>query len=249
MTTKWVIANWKMNHLRSDAAVFCEAFRTGCEPLPGVEAGIAPSFPLLSEVARLAGPSGAKVFGQNAHWEPKGAFTGAVSMPQLKDAGCHGVILGHSERRQFFNETDDSLVKKLQAAWEYDLLPVLCIGETLTQRDAGFTLDVLRQQLSVLERTGHGPLILAYEPVWAIGTGRRADAAQIEEVHAFIREDLWLMFGDGGREIPILYGGSVTPDNFEEILRIPHVAGGLVGGASLEAAKFLRLLAQAQAAS
>jgi len=246
MTTKWVIANWKMNHLRAEASAFCEAFRADYKARPGVEAGIAPSFPLLPGVISQTETTGAKVFGQNAHWEPKGAFTGAVSMAQLKDAGCHGVILGHSERRQFFNETDDSLVKKLQAAWEFDLLPVLCIGETLTQRDAGFTLDVLRQQLSVLERTGHGPLVVAYEPVWAIGTGRRADATQIEEVHAFIREDLWLTFGDAGREIPILYGGSVTPDNFEEILRIRHVAGGLVGGASLEAGKFLRLLKQAQ---
>ena len=113
MTTKWVIANWKMNHLRAEASAFCEAFRADYKARPGVEAGIAPSFPLLPGVISQTETTGAKVFGQNAHWEPKGAFTGAVSMAQLKDAGCHGVILGHSERRQFFNETDDSLVKKL----------------------------------------------------------------------------------------------------------------------------------------
>ncbi len=180
MTATWVIANWKMNHLRADAAAFCETFGQRYRPHPGIEAGIAPSYPLLVEVGQRLESTGARLFAQNAHWEPKGAFTGAVSMPQLKDAGCYGVILGHSERRQFFNETDEALVKKLHAAWEYELMPVLCIGETLTQRDAGFTLDILRQQLTVLERTGYGPLILAYEPVWAIGTGRRADAIQIE---------------------------------------------------------------------
>ena len=243
---KIVIANWKMNMLGRDATAFCEAFKAGYSPKAGCEAGIAPPFTLLRDVsAQLAG-TGAKVFAQNAYFEPKGAFTGEISMAQLKDAGCHGVLLGHSERRHIFGETDENLVQKLKAAWEAELLPVLCIGETLTQRDAGFTLDVLQTQLEVLKATGPGPLVLAYEPVWAIGTGRVAEPMQIAEVHAFIHEELWRLWSDAGTEVPIQYGGSVTPDNFDGILKVPFVDGGLVGGASLDPAKFLQLVAQAQ---
>ena len=244
---KIVIANWKMNMLGRDAAAFCEAFRAGYAPKAGCEAGIAPPFTLLREVASRLEGSGAKVFAQNAYFEPKGAFTGEISMPQIKDAGCHGVLLGHSERRHIFGETDENLVRKIKAAWEYGLLPVLCIGETLTQRDAGFTLDVLGRQLEILKSTGPGPMVLAYEPVWAIGTGRVAEPMQIEEVHSFIHEELWRLWSDLGKDVPIQYGGSVTPDNFEGILKVPFVDGGLVGGASLDPAKFLRLVSQAQA--
>lgn len=242
---KHVIANWKMNLLHQEAMAFCDTFLAGYQRNERVQAGLAPVATQLREVHRRVEAADVVVYAQNAHHEPKGAFTGELSMPQLRDAGCRGVILGHSERRQLFGETDEKLVPKLLAAWEYDLHPVLCIGETLTQRDSGFTLDVLRQQLAILHKTGYGPMIIAYEPVWAIGTGRRAEAMQIEEVHAFIHEELWLAFGEQGKEIPILYGGSVTPDNFEEILAIPYVGGGLVGGASLDPHKFLKLLSQA----
>jgi len=243
---KIVIANWKMNMLSREAAAFCETFKAGYSAKPGCEAGIAPPFTLLREVAAKMAGSGVQVYAQNAYFEPKGAFTGEISMGQLKDAGCHGVILGHSERRHVFGETDENLIKKLRAAWEYELMPVLCIGETLTQRDAGFTLDVLHKQLDVLKQTGPGPLVLAYEPVWAIGTGRVAEPMQIEEVHAFIHDELWRLWSDRGTEVPIQYGGSVTPDNFDGILKVPFVAGGLVGGASLDPAKFLKLVQQAQ---
>jgi triosephosphate isomerase (TIM) len=237
-----VIANWKMNMLAREAQAFCEAFLRTFRPVDGVEAGIAPPYTLLREVGtRLAG-SGAVLYAQNGQPQAKGAFTGEIAMVQLLDAGCTGVILGHSERRQFFGETEETLIPKLLAAWDLELHPVLCIGETLTQRDAGFTLDILRHQLSILQQTGFGPLTIAYEPVWAIGTGLVALPAQIEEVHAFIQDDLWMMFGDQARDVPILYGGSVTPDNFAEILQVPHVAGGLVGGASLDPLKFQRLL-------
>lgn len=245
---KYVIANWKMNLLHAEAQAFCDAFLADHEPTPGVEVGIAPPFPLLREVsARMAG-RGVRVLGQNGHQQPKGAFTGEVSMAQLRDAGCTGVLLGHSERRHIFGESDETIAQKLVAAWELELLPVLCIGETLTQRDAGFTLDTLRQQISILQKTGPGPLVVAYEPVWAIGTGRVAQTAQIEEAHEFIREELWYALSEAGRSVPILYGGSVTPDNFAEILKVPNVAGGLVGGASLDPAKFTKLVRQAQAA-
>jgi triosephosphate isomerase len=241
-----VVANWKMNHLHADLAAFAETFLTGYAPVPGVEIGVAPPFTLLSRAAKKFARNGVQVLAQNAHSEDKGAFTGEISMSQVKDVGCAGVILGHSERRQIFGETDDALARKLPAAWANGLRPLLCIGETLTQRESGQTLGVLRQQLCILQRTGPGPLTVAYEPVWAIGTGRRAQPSQVEEAHAFIREELVTNLGDQGRDVPILYGGSVTPENFDELLQVPEVAGGLVGGASLDPLKFLALVQQAQ---
>jgi triosephosphate isomerase len=244
---KMVVANWKMNHLRKDALAFCQTFKAGYRPVAGVAAAIAPPSTLLATLSQqLEGLI--PVYGQNAHAEPKGAFTGEVSMAQLQDAGATGVLLGHSERRQYFGETEATLVPKVRAARAQGLLPMLCIGETLAQRDGGSTLEVLRRQLSILAELGPGPLALAYEPVWAIGTGRVAELGQIAEVHGFIRKELVSLLGAEGRALPILYGGSVTPDNFDGILGVADVAGGLVGGASLDAGKFLKLIAQAQAA-
>lgn len=237
-----VTANWKMNHLRRDAEAFWTTFAAGYRPAPGVGVAIAPPFPLLPLLVERAGASGVQIYAQNGHAEPKGAFTGEVAMPQIHDAGCKGVILGHSERRQYFHETEATLLPKVRAARAAGLQPMLCVGETLAQRDAGTTLEVLRQQLAILREAGPGPLALAYEPVWAIGTGRVATPGQIAEVHAFIRRELLDLLGGPGRDVLILYGGSVTPDNFQEILAVPDVAGGLVGGASLDAAKFLKLL-------
>jgi len=244
---KIVVANWKMNLLRKDAAAFCEAFLNDYKPKGRVEVGIAPSFPLIRAVKNRVTSSGVKVFAQNGHAEAKGAFTGEVSMPQIQDSGCDGVILGHSERRQFNGETEATLVPKIKAARENELLPLLCIGETLAQREADQTLEILAQQLSILTEVGAGPLWLAYEPVWAIGTGKVATVDQVREVHAFIRQELVRLLGEPGKEVPILYGGSVTPDNFAELLTIPDVAGGLVGGASLVPEKFIKLVQQAQA--
>lgn len=239
-----VVANWKMNLGTEEARSFCEDLLVHLPAGLEAEIGIAPPFTLLHLVADLIRPKGLHLFGQNGHAEAKGAFTGEVSMPQLRDAGCSGVLLGHSERRQFFGETDAALAKKVKAAWQWDLLPLLCIGETLAQRDAGETLDVLRQQLSILAETGPGPLWVAYEPVWAIGTGRRAEAAQVLEAHAFIRAELNRL-DSADYQVPILYGGSVTPESFPELLGIPEVAGGLVGGASLDPHKFAQLAKQA----
>jgi triosephosphate isomerase len=240
-----VVANWKMNLVSDEARAFCEELLGHVTPEPGTEVGIAPPFTMLNLVSSLLRPVGIQVFGQNGHAEAKGAFTGEISMPQLRDAGCSGVLLGHSERRQFFGETDAALVKKVKAAWQWDLLPLLCIGETLEQRDGGQTLAVLGQQLSILAETGPGPLWVAYEPVWAIGTGRRAEADQIREAHAFIRVELDRHLPGADYEVPILYGGSVTPETFPELLTIPEVAGGLVGGASLDPRKFAELVRQA----
>ena len=240
-----VVANWKMNLASEEAQSFCEELLTHMASEPETEVGIAPPYTLLHLVSGLVRSKGIQVFGQNGHAEAKGAFTGEISMPQLRDAGCSGVILGHSERRQFFGETDAALAKKVKAAWQWDLLPLLCIGETLDQRDAGQTLEVLGQQLSILNETGPGPLWVAYEPVWAIGTGRRAEAAQVREAHAFIRAELSRYLSSDDYQVPILYGGSVTPESFPELLTIPEVAGGLVGGASLDPRKFAELVRQA----
>jgi triosephosphate isomerase len=244
---KMVVANWKMNMLRKDAEAFFAEFKAGYHPKAGVAVAVAPPATLLTTLSQLGG-SLLPVYGQNAYHEPKGAFTGELAMVQLQDAGATGVLLGHSERRQFFGETEATLVPKLLAARAQGLLPMLCVGETLAQRDGGATLDVLQKQLSILAQLGPGPLAVAYEPVWAIGTGRVATLEQIREVHAFIRKQLVSLLGASGQDVPILYGGSVTPDNFTDILGIPDVAGGLVGGASLVASKFLKLIAQAQEA-
>jgi triosephosphate isomerase (TIM) len=241
-----VVANWKMNLSSSEARAFCEDLLGRIAPESETETGIAPPFTMLSLVSGLVRSRGIKVFGQNAHEEAKGAFTGEISMPQLLDAGCSGVILGHSERRQFFGETDGALAKKVHAARQWGLLPLLCIGETLAQRDSGQTLAVLGQQLSILAETGPGALWVAYEPVWAIGTGRRAEAPQVLEAHAFIRRELNRHLGAAAQTVPILYGGSVTPESFPELLGIPEVAGGLVGGASLDPKKFAELVKQAE---
>ena len=241
-----VVANWKMNLLWQEAAAFCETFMAGYAPAEGVQAAIAPPFPWLSRTAQEVRGKGVRVFAQNGHFEEKGAFTGEVSMAMLRDAGCSGVILGHSERRTLFGETDEGLAKKIPAARASGLLPLLCIGETLHERDTDQTFAVLKRQLAILTEAGPGPLWIAYEPVWAIGTGRRADARQVQEAHGFIRAELQVLLGEPGLQVPILYGGSVTPETFGELLGIPEVAGGLVGGASLDPRKFLSLVHSAQ---
>ncbi|WP_243320686.1 triose-phosphate isomerase [Geothrix sp. SG200] len=242
---RFVVANWKMNFLSNQARNFCEAFLADYAPSPSVTAAIAPPFHLLRPVADSLRSRQVRVFGQNGHAEPKGAYTGEISMAQLQDCGCSGVILGHSERRQLFGETDEALVAKVKAARDWNLLPLLCVGETLEERKQGRTLEVLGRQLSILAKTGPTPLWVAYEPVWAIGTGLRAEVGQIRQAHGFINtkiaEHMSLNFGP----VPILYGGSITPENFPELLEIPEVAGGLVGGASLDPAKFGALVKQA----
>jgi len=244
--TRAVVANWKMNHLCADAEAFCRAFHEGYSKKDGVEVGIAPPFPYLELVGGRTKDNGVLLFAQNACDKPKGAYTGEVSMAQLKDVGCHGVILGHSERRQYYGETEATLTPKIAAAMEHGLLPLFCIGETLAQREANETLNVVSRQLAILSQVGNAPIWIAYEPVWAIGTGRVATPAQVEEVHVYIRKELVRLKGEQGSGIPVLYGGSVTPDNFPELLQTKEVAGGLVGGASLDPTKFGKLVVQAQ---
>ncbi|MDR1840903.1 MAG: triose-phosphate isomerase [Holophagales bacterium] len=243
---KAVVANWKMNHLRADVEAFCARFSAGYKQKEGVAAGIAPPFPYLELVGNKLIPAGVLLFAQNGLDKPKGAYTGEVSMAQLKDVGCYGVILGHSERRQYYGETEATLAPKIVAARENNLLPLLCIGESLAQRESNETLEVISRQLAILSQVGQGDIWIAYEPVWAIGTGRVATPAQVEEVHVFIRSETIRLLGKAGDEIPILYGGSVTPDNFPELLKTKDVGGGLVGGASLDPEKFRQLVLQTQ---
>jgi triosephosphate isomerase len=237
-----LVANWKMNMLSAGADAFCDALLAD-ESLAGTSdchLGIAPPFTLLRRMADALRAKRISIFGQNAHAEPHGAFTGEISMAMLKDAGCSGVILGHSERRRLFGETEEALAAKLQAAWDAELLPLLCIGESLEERESEQTFPALQRQLSLLGGKP-GPLWIAYEPLWAIGTGRRAEARQIQEAHAYIRGELMTRLDEAAWRIPILYGGSVTPENLPELLQVPEVAGGLVGGASLDAAKFMAM--------
>jgi triosephosphate isomerase len=207
-----------------------------------VAVAVAPPATLLTTLSQLGG-SLLPVYGQNAYHEPKGAFTGELAMVQLQDAGATGVLLGHSERRQFFGETEATLVPKLLAARAQGLLPMLCVGETLAQRDGGSTLDVLRRQLAILAEVGPGPLALAYEPVWAIGTGLTPTTGDVAEMHATIRLLLGELLGDAGAKVRILYGGSVKPSNAKELLGLLNVDGALVGGASLKAVDFLAIAA------
>jgi triosephosphate isomerase len=214
-----IAANWKMYKGPAATREFCAAFA----PPAGVEAVLCPPFGSLG--AGVA--SGHTIYAQNVHWEDEGAFTGEVSAPMLRELGVYGAIVGHSERRQYFGETDDDVAKRARAALDAGLSVIACVGETEAERDAGETEDVLRRQASVLEAEDN--LVVAYEPVWAIGTGKTATPEIAQEAHAFIKSLL---------DVPVLYGGSVKPDNAAELLAQPDVDGALVGGASLDVESF-----------
>ena len=212
---------------------------------------VAPPFTALAAVKQALEGSRIELFAQNCHFEKQGAFTGEVSAAMLRDAGCHGVILGHSERRQYFFETDELIAKKLRAALREGLHPIVCVGETLQEREAAQTWDVVSRQvrgaLAGLEGNALQRITLAYEPVWAIGTGRNATSAQAQEVHAQIRGLLRELGGEAAANaVRIQYGGSVKPDNAKDLLSQPDVDGALVGGASLKAADFVAIIAAAK---
>ncbi len=242
-----IAGNWKMHKLLAEAR---ELAGTLCRNLPSTvtaEVVLAPPFTALTTVAQEIAASPVLLAGQDAFWEQQGAFTGAVSPAMLKDAGCSYVILGHSERRQFFGDTDATVNKKVHAALAAGLGVILCLGETLAQRQAGETLSVVKEQvagcLAEYPRGQWHRLVVAYEPVWAIGTGLTATPSQAQEVHAFIRRLLPEFTGSDACRI--LYGGSVTPDNAAALLAEPDIDGALVGGASLKAEAFLQIIAAA----
>ncbi|HLJ19635.1 MAG TPA: triose-phosphate isomerase [Stellaceae bacterium] len=238
---KLIAGNWKMNGLRADGLALARALvaRAAAGDPPDCALAICPPTTLLLPIADTLRGSGIALGAQDCHPEVKGAHTGDISATMLKDAGCSYVIVGHSERRADHGETDALVRAKAAAAHTAGLVPILCVGETLAERDAGETLSVVRRQFegSVPEDLKASEIAIAYEPVWAIGTGRTATTAQVAEVHASIRELLEARVRDGA-DVPILYGGSVKPSNAIELLGVANVDGALVGGASLNAADF-----------
>ncbi len=240
-----VAGNWKMNTLAGTAKELLEAILAG-EPdaVSNVEKIVCPPFVYLPLAADLLAGSSVKVGGQDLHWEEKGAFTGEVSGPMLRDFAEY-VIIGHSERRAYFGDTDEAVNKKLKAAMAHGLLPIVCVGETGDERNAGQTLDVLRRQVrGALEGvTLTSSAIVAYEPVWAIGTGVAATSTDANDAIGFVRSEIAALQGESiASQVRILYGGSVTPANIAEYIGQPEVDGGLVGGASLVAASFLEMV-------
>jgi triosephosphate isomerase len=254
MRTPFIAANWKMYKTVHEAVAFIKEFRKLAEPLHDVEIVVAPPFTALRPVVEAAHASNVGVAGQNLHWEREGAFTGEVSAGMLKEAGAEYVIIGHSERRRLFGETDETVNRKVMAAVGALLTPIVCIGETLEQRDANETLAVLdrqiKQGLDGLTADQIAALVVAYEPVWAIGTGRNATPAQAGEAHAHIRARLRQWFGGASADqCHIIYGGSVKPDNVRELAALPDVDGALVGGASLEVRSFFEIVSRSGVAA
>ncbi|MDY6832113.1 MAG: triose-phosphate isomerase [Thermodesulfobacteriota bacterium] len=241
--TPLIAGNWKMHKTGDEAGETAAELARRIAGVTGREVMIAPPFTALAAVQNAIAGSIIGLGGQNLHWESRGAFTGEISGPMLKAAGCTHVIIGHSERRQFFGETDETVNKKIQAARAANLVPVMCIGETEAQREAEQTFSVLDKQIrnglqgfALQDVSG---LVLAYEPVWAIGTGKTATREQAQEAHAFIRSVVEKLFGGpAAAAIRILYGGSVKPSNIADLMSMDDIDGALVGGASLEAATF-----------
>ncbi len=222
-----IAGNWKMYKGAADTAEFCIELKRQLNELEGVDVAVCPPFTSLAVAVQILAGTEIAVAAQNVHWEPEGAFTGEISAPMLRELGVYGAIVGHSERRQYFGETDETTAKRTRAALDAGLSVIACVGETAAEREAGETEDVLRRQLSVLEAEDN--LVIAYEPVWAIGTGKTATPEMAQEAHALIKSLL---------DVPVLYGGSVKPENAAEILAEPAVDGALVGGASLDVESF-----------
>jgi triosephosphate isomerase len=244
-----VAGNWKMHGTRSENARLIEELLVACPARPKAACVICPPFVYLQEVARLLRDSAFSLGGQDVCADAQGAFTGEVSAAMLKDVGCEYVIVGHSERRLLYRESDQLIARKFGAALAKGLIPILCVGEQLADREAGRTGEVVARQLDVvLELSGATALeqaVVAYEPVWAIGTGRTATPEQAQEVHAFIRARIGARDARIAAATRILYGGSVKAGNAAEMFAMPDVDGGLIGGASLKADEFLAILAAA----
>ena len=251
MRTPFIAANWKMYKTVHEAVAFIKEFRKLADASHDVEIVVAPPFTALRPVVEAAHASSIGVAGQNLHWEREGAFTGEVSAGMLKEAGAEYVIIGHSERRRLFGETDQTVNRKLLAAIAAPLTPIVCIGETLEERDRNETLAVLDRQIKAgldgLSADQVAALVIAYEPVWAIGTGRNATPAQAGEAHAHIRGRLRQWFGGGAADqCHVIYGGSVKPDNIRELSSLEDVDGALVGGASLEVRSFFEIVSRSR---
>ncbi|MBR5101155.1 MAG: triose-phosphate isomerase [Bacteroidales bacterium] len=247
MRKKIVAGNWKMNTTVTEGIALAEAIVAQSNELPkGVNLVVAPPFTHLTAVAQVLKGSAIALSAQNCADQPKGAFTGEVSAAMLKDAGCRYTILGHSERREYYGETSEKLVKKMALAFENGLKVIFCVGEKLEERQEGHHFDVVSAQISDvlfgLTPEQMANVVIAYEPVWAIGTGVTATSEQAQEIHAFIRKTLAAHFGEAvAEETTILYGGSCKPSNAKELFACPDIDGGLIGGASLKAGDFIAI--------
>jgi triosephosphate isomerase (TIM) len=222
-----IAGNWKMYKGQAETAEFCIELKRSLADLEAVDVAVCPPFPSLAVAVQILAGTDIAVAAQNVHWEEEGPFTGEVSATMLRELGVYGAIVGHSERRQLFGETDEGVAKRTRAALDAGLSVIACVGETEEERESGETEDVLRRQVSVLEAEDN--LVVAYEPVWAIGTGKTATPEVAQEAHELIK---------GLLDVPVLYGGSVKPENAEELLSLPAVDGALVGGASLDVESF-----------
>ena len=239
--TPVLAGNWKMFKTVAETVVYLNEFKILTQYTEGCEIVIAPPFPALAAAVDAVQGSSIRIAAQNLHWEKEGAFTGEVSAPMLRAAGCSDVIIGHSERRQYFGETDETVNRRVRSALEGGLRPIVCVGETLAEREARQTTDVLLRQidraLASLTPDSASPIIVAYEPVWAIGTGRTATPEIAEEAHQTLRDRVRKNLGaETAERLRILYGGSVKPANIQGLMACPNIDGGLVGGASLEPA-------------
>ncbi len=251
MARKVIIAgNWKMNNTAPEGSALVEALKPLVAGIDAADIVVCPPFTTLNAVVETACNSNIKVGAQNLHWAESGAFTGEISAAMLKEAGATYVIIGHSERRQYFGETDATVNQRLRAALCSGLIPIVCVGETLEEREGERTDNVLSMQLSGglagITASEMADIIIAYEPIWAIGTGKTATPEMAEDTHCFIRGRLIEMFGaDLAEKVRIQYGGSMKPENAAELLAQPNIDGGLIGGASLKAASFAALIKNA----
>ncbi len=251
MSRPFIVGNWKMHKTVGEARELAAAIRSGATASLGVDIALAPPFTALAAVGEVLKGSTVGLAGQTMHEAARGAFTGEIAPVMLKDLGCTHVILGHSERRHIFGESDLAVMKKARAAFDHALVPILCVGETLQERETSRTFDVIGRQaehaLRHVTPEEASRSVLAYEPVWAIGTGKTASAQQAQEAHAFLRGLVARSHGDAvARTIRILYGGSVKPENTAGLVAEPDVDGALVGGACLEAAAFLGIVGAAR---
>ena len=251
MRLPFIAANWKMHKTVHEAVVFVKEFRSMVKDIDDVEIVVAPVFTAVHAVAEAARNTNVGVAGQNVHWEKEGAFTGEVSATILREAGAEYVIIGHSERRRLFHETDETVNRRLVSAIGARLTPIVCIGETLEEREGNQTLAVLDRQIRAgldgLTGDQVAALVIAYEPVWAIGTGRNATPEQAGEAHAHIRGRLRQWFGgDAADQCHVIYGGSVKPDNVHQLMLNADVDGALVGGASLDVRGFFDIVARSR---
>jgi len=249
MRRNFIAGNWKLHCTRPEALELLQGIAAAIGPNPPADVAVAPPFTALSAVAEAAKGLPIMVGAQSCHFESKGAFTGEISVDMIRDAGGEFVLVGHSERRHVFGETDEDVQKKMDAILKGGLMPILCIGEKLDERDDGTTLAVCERQLTVaFEGLGAEQALrttVAYEPVWAIGTGRTATPEQAQDVHGFVRSWLAKRFGEVAERVRIQYGGSVKASNAKELLSQPDIDGALVGGASLKPDSFAGIIAEA----